>query len=182
MVQRFFGHVCVWELLIAAFAAPFFLLVIILFFRAPYETAKLAYSYSIVSFALSILAALEFFVIVELIISETWIWPSLKDAWPLFIRHFPVLAPTGIILAILGYLISLVVGALTILAQNGHNLGELTRLDLLAPHLPFVGNGVYQWAIVAVDAIMRSFKISVFVWAYSMYRDGKAKKRGNSHL
>ena len=173
VIKKFFWLVLFSFFTILFFLAPFFCLVVILSFKQPIQSVDIAHNSYIVAIPLAIFAAMQYFLITEIITSETLIWESLKVAWAIFTKHFVVLALVGIILAVTWYVINITIGAAVILNQNNFDFTVLNKLDFVSPHLSFTENNLYKAVIAIAQTIWLTYTASVFVLAYSRYKDVK---------
>jgi hypothetical protein len=167
--KKLFWRVVAVEVILLLFAAPCFCTVFVLTYNQPRQVVDFAHSVFFTSIPLSVFAAMQYFVITEMIANRSRIGESLKAAWAVFTHNFATLAMIGFLLSIAAYMVNVSICAAVILAQNSFDLASLSQLDFISPYLSLTGNNFYLLVNAIVSTILRTYSASVFTVAYLKY-------------
>jgi len=175
-IRKFFWFIVLSFVTILFFLAPFFCLALFLSIRQTVQPVDLAHNSYIFTIPLSIISALHFFLITEIITSEALIWESLKVSWSVFKSRFFQLSTIGVILGTASYALNVAVGVTITLIQHSFDFTSLSKFDFISPQLSFTNNGFYDVATLIVQMFWLIYSASIFVLAYSKYK-GLAKNK-----
>ena len=177
IIRKFFWFVVLSFITIFFFVTPFFCLALILSFDQSIQPVELTHNSYIFTLPLSIISALQFFLITEIITSETLIWASLKVSWGVFKSRVFIMSTIGIILGAVSYACDVVIGVTITLIQHGFDVTLLSKFDFISPQLSFTNNNLYEVATLIVQMIWVIYSASIFVLAYTKYKGAAKNKR-----
>ncbi|MGA7192427.1 MAG: hypothetical protein WBW94_02270 [Anaerolineales bacterium] len=122
------------------------------------------------------LTPLTYFSIAEFFAKNAGIRQTLKRAWVLIKKHFPILFMLALIRESLIVAYNMAVATFTVLIQSGFNSNSLSKVNYLNPYSPLSGNLLY--GVISNLALLVIFpvSVSVFMLAYQKYSQAMSDK------
>ncbi len=137
--------------------------------RGPEMTARISGQAVALGLALSIFSLLVPYTLAGFFASDSGIWPSLRSAWSLFIRHFWVLAVLGLILFLMYRAYLTGTGLLAGVAQSLFSGGSLPQINYIDPYLSLSGNLLFRLLTLMGGVVYSAFSVSVMMLTYRKY-------------
>jgi len=138
-------------------------------FRQPPQFSNLLPIAYWVSLPLSIFSAVWYFSLAEIVVSNSEIRKSIKNAWAMFNAHLFTLQALGILLWVANQLGSLILSMTATLIQSNFDPASLAAFNYLTPSAGLMNNALYQLVFALWGTIRGALIISSFICAYVKY-------------
>jgi hypothetical protein len=137
--------------------------------KQPLQPSYISQHLSLVLWPYYLFIAILYFSVAEIVINDSGIRKSVKNAWYLFISHLRDVALMGIIAMAIGQLANILIGMVAVLTQSNFELKALSTIDYINPALSMSDNIFYHSATTVSSAVLSICITTIFVFAYLKY-------------